>query len=62
MRTAHNIRLGVQSRHIEMDFALGGVDVEEDERVSPELFLCRLATLNLEQPADAAALQTTMQG
>jgi hypothetical protein len=41
---------------------LGDVDMEEANRVGPELLLRRLVTPDVGQTADAMALQTAMQG
>jgi len=40
---------------------LGDVDVEKADRIGLEFLLCRLAALDIGQPADAMALQAAMQ-
>ena len=58
---------GAIDSDIEVELAFGGVelsdvDVEIADRISLELFLRRLAALDLGQPADALALEAAMQG
>jgi hypothetical protein len=53
-------------RHEKIEFSLfgsdlGDIDVKEADRIGLELFLVGLVTLDLRQPADPVALQTSIQ-
>ncbi|MGY4498032.1 hypothetical protein ACVWYH_001963 [Bradyrhizobium sp. GM24.11] len=58
---------GVIDSDVEVELTFSGlelsdVDVEIADRISLELFPQRLAAFDLRQPADAVALNATMQG